>query len=236
MWQGAGAGGLCAGRAVLWPARMARSGSWRGFPCQIPGRAGQLAADACRSPLPWSVAAESGGGWVCCLSLDGGRVLRAGGRRGVRGGGCGSAGRAGDLFVRAGGGTWLRGGTAGGGRACLGPRARAAPGGKMIDGASCGLRGMRPLSLFGRSAWPCAAGPGAAGGGLAGAGRGAAPSGESGSAACLPGRAKTAAIGGRDGLRRRSARRGRARPGWGGPGGRSCGPGARRRACRPGGP
>jgi hypothetical protein len=42
-------------------------------------------------------------------------------------------------------------------------------------------RGMRPLSLFRPSAWPCAAGPGAADSGLAGAGRGHAPSGEFGS-------------------------------------------------------
>ena len=51
----------------------------------------------------------------------------------------------------------------------------------MIDWVSSRLRGMRPLSLFRPSAWPCAAGPGAADSGLAGAGRGCAPSGEFGS-------------------------------------------------------
>ena len=38
----------------------------------------------------------------------------------------------------------------------------------MIDGVSSRLRGMRPLSLFRPSAWPCAAGPGAADSGLPG--------------------------------------------------------------------
>jgi len=32
----------------------------------------------------------------------------------------------------------------------------------MIDWVSSRLRGMRPLSLYRPSAWPCAAGPGAA--------------------------------------------------------------------------
>src|SRR5437660_7878335 len=57
----------------------------------------------------------------------------------------------------------------------------------MIDWVSSRLRGMRPLSLYRPSAWPCAAGPVAADSGLAGAGRGYAPSGEFGSG-LLPGR------------------------------------------------
>src|SRR6266536_2903676 len=73
------------------------------------------------------------------------------------------------------------GGRRGDSQAYLGPRARAAPGDMMIDWVSSRLRGMRPLSLYRPSAWPCAAGPVAADSGLAGAGRGYAPSGEFGS-------------------------------------------------------
>ena len=59
------------------------------------------------------------------------------------------------------GGDLLHGGTgtARGSQAYLGPRARAAPGDMMIDWVSSRLRGMRPLSLYRPSAWPCAAGP-----------------------------------------------------------------------------
>ena len=87
------------------------------------------------------------------------------------------------LSCRGTGVTFLRGGTgaARGSQAYLGPRARAAPGDMMIDWVSSRLRGMRPLSLYRPSAWPCAAGPVAADSGLAGAGRGYAPSGEFGS-------------------------------------------------------
>src|SRR5277367_5463225 len=64
------------------------------------------------------------------------------------------------------------GGGEGNSQAYLGPRARTAPGDMMIDRASSRLRGMRPLSLYRPSAWPCAAGPVAADSGLAGASRG----------------------------------------------------------------
>ena len=68
---------------------------------------------------------------------------------------------------------------------------------------ACG--GMRPLSLYRPSAWPCAAGPGAADSGLAGAGRGYAPSGEFGCGSpAWPTASRWATIGdGMSGLRRR---------------------------------
>ena len=66
---------------------------------------------------------------------------------------------------------------------------------------ACG--GMRPLSLYRPSAWPCAAGPGAADSGLAGAGRGYAPSGEFGSGSPdWPAASGWAAMGRDGGLRR----------------------------------
>ena len=65
-------------------------------------------------------------------------------------------------FLPGDGGDLLHSGTgaARGSQAYLGPAARAAPGDMMIDWVSSRLRGLRPLSLYRPSAWPCAAGPG----------------------------------------------------------------------------
>src|SRR6516225_1280133 len=121
---------------------MARSGSSRGFPCQIPGRAGQLDADACRSRLPWSVVAESGVAESApCPSIAAGFCGQAAGGEFLVAGVVQRVG----LVTFLGGGdlaAWRDGGgRRGGSQAYLGPRARAAPGDKMIDWVSSRRRG-----------------------------------------------------------------------------------------------
>ena len=211
---------------------MARSGSSRGFPCQIPERPSARCRCSPRTSLPRSASAV--GNTLDAATRE--RTMAGGARERTAGAG-GSGGLMQAFLAGDGGGGLLRGGTgaARGSQAYLGPRARAAPGDKMIDWASSRLRGGCGRSVYsGRPPGPArqdrerltadwrelaAVMPHRV---------------SSAPARCLAGRARMATRGA--GFRRRTTRRRRARPGCGRPAGGSCGPRTGRRACRPDGP
>jgi hypothetical protein len=160
---------------------MARSGSSRGFPCQIPGRPVSPMPMPCRPWLPWSGVAESGVAESApCPLIAAGFCEQAAGLTGAQrrrrspGRGRPGADHAGG---RGAGSPWWRGtvqrfrlvafrcgvisrGGRGGARSSqpyLGPRGLRCPGDMMIDQVSPPA-GMRPLSLIRPSAWPCGKG------------------------------------------------------------------------------
>jgi len=141
-----------------------------------------IAAGSCERPAGSGGAKRPRSGAAGALDAAGRERIMAGGGKGANRGGGGIPG----WFRPFSSGTgvtcsWRDGWRRGDSQAYLGPRALCRARDMMIDWAVLPpAGGMRPLSLYRPSAWPCAAGPGAADSGLAGAGRGYAPSGEFG--------------------------------------------------------